>query len=319
MVGCTFLVTYVYGGGFMIEMLFHHAVIKWVAILLVCGGMGMFVSAAILEVPEESPYVGMRGLRRREALETNGLFGFLDPAIRWLAGWMRVFPFGSLRLQLDQYLMLAGDWFGLNPNEFLALSVMSCLGAGAAGMVLNSLFGIPAILVMFLFGIGLLLPYLNMTGEIQNRQKNVNRRLPPAIDLGALCMGAGLDFSATIKQIVSKSGMGADALNQEFEFMLHQLQLGITRQRALEQFAERIPTEAVKGFVNAVVQSEAKGSPLSEVLKIQAETMRTQRSQKGEEAASKAAAKLMIPLVFILLSVMILLMGPMILRGSSIQ
>ena len=52
--------------------------------------------------------------------------------------------------------------------------------------------------------------------------------------------------------------------------------LGKTRREALEDLAERAPTELVKAFVAAAIQAEKRGTPLVEVLAIQADVARTQ-------------------------------------------
>ena len=92
----------------------------------------------------------------------------------------------------------------------------------------------------------------------------MNRRLPYAIDLLALGMGAGLDFPGAVRQVVEKSGAPDDPLVEEFTLILQGLNLGRTRRQALEDFAERVPSDAVKEFVGAVVQAELRGNPVAE-------------------------------------------------------
>ena len=82
-------------------------------------------------------------------------------------------------------------------------------------------------------------------------------------------------------------------------------------------FAVRVPTETVQSFVRAVVQSEIKGTPLVETLRIQAETLRSRRSLAGEEAASRAAVLMMVPLMLILCAIILVLMGPFLLAGMG--
>ena len=71
---------------------------------------------------------------------------------------------------------------------------------------------------------------------------------------------------------------------------LQQLGLGRTRRQALENFADRVPTEAVRDFVGTVIQSEEKGNPLAEVLKLQAEAMRLQRSVSGASGSAAVSS-----------------------------
>ena len=82
----------------------------------------------------------------------------------------------------------------------------------------------------------------------------------------------------------------------------------------MEGFAARIPTDQVRELVNSVVQAEAKGSPLANVLTIQAQTQRLRRSIAAEESASEAALMLLGPMTLIFLCVIVLLLGPVVVR-----
>jgi tight adherence protein C len=88
----------------------------------------------------------------------------------------------------------------------------------------------------------------------------------------------------------------------------------MTRKQALEGFARRAPTESVGEFVGAVVQAEERGNPVSAVLQIQASVSRIRRTVRAEENASKAGVAMVGPLMLVFLCIMLLVMGPMLLR-----
>ncbi|HHH28490.1 MAG TPA: type II secretion system F family protein, partial [Polyangiaceae bacterium] len=108
-----------------------------------------------------------------------------------------------------------------------------------------------------------------------------------------------------------------DSLVEEFRFMLRELELGRTRRQALENFADRCPTEAVRDFVGTVIQSEEKGNPLAEVLRIQATMLRMRRSVMAEEAAARAAVLMMGPLMLIFSAIILVLLGPFIVQSME--
>lgn len=291
--------------------------LRWIAI--VAFGAAVWIAVygiAVREVPER-PQLGLRGLKRRRAVARGAPFGLVEPLVRVIGGWFAFLPLVGIRRRVDQALRQAGDWLGLDANELFALSVVSSGGMTLVGLGTVVSLDMPQVVVLFFGGLGVVLPYLRLTGELQRRRKHITRALPPAIDLAALCMGAGLTFSDAIEQIVTKAGRPSDPLNEELELILQQLQIGVPRRRALENFAERVPTDPVKGFVGAVVQSEEKGTPLVEVLAVQAETLRTRRSVSGEEAASRAAVLMMIPLMLILCATILVLLGPFLIRGAG--
>ena len=130
-------------------------------------------------------------------------------------------------------------------------------------------------------------------------------------------MGAGLDFPGSVRQVVEKSGNPEEPVVEEFTLILQSLQLGQTRQQALEAFAERVPGDSVVEFVGAVVQAELRGNPVAEVLRIQAEVARRKRTVRAEESAAKAGVAMMGPLVLLFLAILLLIVSPMVMRLQS--
>lgn len=286
---------------------------------LACIGLGLWMFTYLgvgADIGEERT-LGLRGLQRRRALRESTLFATLSPVMRFLSRAMRLVPLGGARPRIAALLTHAGDWLGLDVNEFLGLTVASVIGTLAVGAPLVFWLELPLASVIFVAGLGAVLPYILVTGEAQRRARTIDRALPGAIDLGALCMTAGLSFPQAIAQIVSHSGDSRDPLNEELSLILQQLQLGKTRKSCLLLFAERVPTTAVRSFVNATVQSEERGTPIVEVLQIQAQTLRQQRSAIGEQAASRAAVLMVLPLMLILAATIILLLGPFLLQGAA--
>lgn len=282
---------------------------------LACFGGGLFVVAFILgrNPVAERPEYGARGLKRSAAME-EGLFKTIEPVMRLVAGWMDGVPMPQMRERVRKELSYSGDWLGLDSNEFIALSVISAVGLLLFGFGCVWLLDFPVVSALFFSLFGLAMPYMNVQGASKERFKQINRTLPAAIDLAALCMGAGLDFPGALKQIVEKSSSKSAMLVEEISRILQELDLGHTRRKALEGFAERCPTEAVKDFVGTVVQAEAKGTPLAEVLSIQARMLRMRRSVAAEEAAAKAGLMMMGPLMLMFFTIIILLMGPFAVR-----
>jgi tight adherence protein C len=264
--------------------------------------------------------LGLRGLKRQKALRKRGLFTTMEPAIRKVAGWVSVLELGQLRSKADLLLMYAGDYLGLSADELVASVVLGGVGGAAFGAVWVLLLDFSPIFIPVM-GAGaayLVLAEVKQTSEL--RRRNVNRALPSAIELIALCMSAGLDFSGAVSQIVKNAPLDDDALIEEFGLILYHLQLGHPRTRALQVFGARVPTESVSDFVYAVVQAEAKGNPLRETLQVQASVLRTRRSVRAEELAAKAASKMVIPMTLLLASALLTIGGPMVMKmvGSGV-
>lgn len=239
---------------------------------------------------------------------------YLEPFVRWLGVRTSAVMSDGFHAKLDRQLTMAGDYLGITPSEYVALSILGgAMGLGA-GMILHRMIGAGPIVVLSSVFLGAGSVYLTISSEAESRLKRISRGLPHAIDLMALGMSAGLDFHGAIRQLVEKSGDADDPLVEELGFMLQKISLGNTRRQVLTEFAERAPVEVVLEFVGAVVQAEERGHPVSRVLQIQATTSRERRSTVAEEKAARAGVALMIPLVLLFASILLLLLAPTVIR-----
>lgn len=263
---------------------------------------------------KSASYLGLRGLQRSRAERNSPLFRQIEPALRWLGAHLKPLLSDALHARIDRQITLAGDFWGLLPEECVALTLLSLLGGLSAGAAYGTLLSRGPLYVVLAGMVGLMLPYLQLTGLEQERRKRVQNGLPYVIDLLSLGLSAGLDFPSALKQVVDKSSSSGDALIGELNLILKELQVGKTRKQALEQLADRVPCEAVREFVGAVCQAEERGNPLGQVLEIQAEASRMRRSTRAEEAASKASVKMLAPMLLIFAAILLLIVTPMALQ-----
>ncbi len=292
-------------------------IIGFVAVGLSVAGLSTMAFVLGGNPPVDRPELGSRGLRRHRALETRGPFFTIEPIVRFVAGWFRDLSLGKLRRTIDRKIVHAGDFMGLCVDEVLALTFLTSVASGAAGLVLCNIAMLPVSVAFVAFGLGALVPWSRISSAAMDRGRAVNKALPGTVDLGALCMSAGLDFPGALRQIVETSPDRDAPIIEEFGRILQELELGYTRRRALESFADRVPTTPVQEFVNTVVQAEEKGNPLSDVLQIQARMQRMRRSIAIEEMASKASLQLLGPMMIIFVCVVTLLIAPVLIRYST--
>jgi tight adherence protein C len=271
----------------------------------------VFLTYAIASAPTRvASRLGLRGLKRQRAIAKNEAWAHVEPLVRWLGVRVSGLPTDQQRAAIDRQIALAGDYMGLTADEFIALSMLSSVAGLMAGLLLGYLLDMGAMMAGALTLFGAALPYLQVTGMATERLKSIGRGLPYTIDLMALSMGAGLDFPGAVRQVVEKSSNPDDPIIEELTFILQQLNLGQTRRQALLDFAARAPVESVTEFANALIQAEERGNPVAEVLSIQATVSRTRRSVRAEESAAKAGVALTGPLVLVFFSVLILMLGP---------
>lgn len=216
---------------------------------------------------------------------------------------------------VERRLIAAGRPEGLVADEYIGFGVL--YGLLWSVLIMSSYvllypeeaFTLGGVYVaLFSFLVGCLLWRSWLSNKLNQRQTSIRKQLPFSLDLLTLAMEAGLDFTSALSRIVLK--IGKSPLGQEFSLMLHEIQLGKTRSDALRDFAERCNVQEVRTVVASLVQAEELGSSLGVVLRIQAAQQREQRSQRAEEKAMKAPVKMLFPMVFILMALMLIIGSP---------
>jgi tight adherence protein C len=284
------------------------------ALLATFAAIALFAYAVASAPSRKRRYLGLRGYKRTHMLKSSELFAQLEPFVRWLATRLSGLLSPRLHAHLDRHVVLAGDVWGLEPEDCVALSVLCAitgvvLGTGYAGLTHGGAF-----FALMAGGMGLFLPYLQLMSAAHSRLRRIQLGLPHVVDLLALSLGAGLDFPAAVRQVVDKASRPDDPLSEELGLLLQEINLGRTRREALAKLAARAPCDVVRELVSAVVQAEEQGTALASVLKAQASGSRARRSVHAEEIASRAGTALLIPLMLLFACILLLITAPMFLQ-----
>jgi tight adherence protein C len=211
-----------------------------------------------------------------------------------------------------QKLELAGMPHRIGPAEFLAARYILGVIFGVVMLVFlgpsslstfRKLLLIPAVT-----GLGFFLPVMWLGSRTRNRQSEIVRSLPDALDLLTICVEAGLGFDAAMQKVAAK---WQNELSVAFSRVLQEIQLGKLRREALRAMADSMDVRDVSTFIAAVIQADQLGVSISKVLRIQADQMRVRRRQRAEEMANQAPLKMMFPIgLLIFPSLFIVLLGP---------
>ncbi|MDB4966337.1 MAG: Type secretion system protein TadC, associated with Flp pilus assembly [Myxococcales bacterium] len=258
---------------------------------------------------------GYRATRRRDSLAGSALLRLAWPLIRLCTYYAQLVPAKDWKEKKSEQLRNAGEPAGLSPDEFMGLLIASSLSGVGLAMLFTWALGMGFGLVIVGAFLGITLPNMWLSEKAQTRLASINRGLPQALDLVVLSMGAGLDFIGAVRHVVEKWSNKRDPLCEELSRFLHELSLGKTRKEALEDLAYRAPTELVKAFVNNAVQAEKRGTPLVEILRIQADVARTKRFQTAEKIAGRAGVVILMPLMFIFAATVLIMFGSLIVKG----
>ncbi|HKU39842.1 MAG TPA: type II secretion system F family protein [Polyangiales bacterium] len=291
-------------------------VLRACCLLLSAASCSSFVYVMILQPLLPEPLHGLRGLKRARARSDSDAFRNLELPMRWLGARVAPLLSEASSAALARRITIAGELWGLSPAELRALAVLGCVAGGALGLgfafALDTPLYAPAGAVL-----GALLPGVRLSSAAEARLRGIARRVPHAVDLLVLSLGAGLDFPAALRQVVERAPQPEAPIIEELGLVLEELKLGRTRRQAFERFASRAPCDEVRDLVSAAIQSEEQGTPLGAVLQTQAATSRQRRSTRAEEAASKAENAMLLPTLLLFVSLMILIIGPLLLETTT--
>ncbi|SFR69148.1 tight adherence protein C [Agromyces sp. CF514] len=152
------------------------------------------------------------------------------------------------------------------------------------------------------------LPDVLVNSRAHDRQEAMRRALPDVLDQMTIAVEAGLGFDAAMAK-AARQGKGP--LAEELIRVLQDMSIGRTRRDAFHELERRTSVDDLRRFVRAIVQADAYGVAIGEVLRVQAAEMRLKRRQRAEEQAQKVTVKILFPLVFCLLPVLfIVVMTP---------
>jgi len=147
-----------------------------------------------------------------------------------------------------------------------------------------------------------------MNAKASERRAEIERSFPNTVDQITICVEAGLGLDAAIAH-ASRTGSGP--LAEELERVLQDVRTGMSRQAALDAFAERTDVPDVRYFVRAVGQANRYGVPIVDALRVQATEGRDRRKARAEERAQKTTVKILFPLMFCILpALFVVILGP---------
>ncbi len=175
------------------------------------------------------------------------------------------------------------------------------------------------VITVLIIGLGVLLafflPDFFLKTKVTSHQNAIKQQLPDVLDLLSVCTEAGLSFDGALLKVIEKMD---GAFIDELMTVFHQVQMGISRNQALERLSECTDIPELKTFVSAVVQSTQLGIPINNVLKVQAQQIRDTRLEAAREKGNKAATIIAIPTMFFIFpSLFIVILGPTVINVAD--
>jgi tight adherence protein C len=195
-------------------------------------------------------------------------------------------------------------------SKLVAAKLVLALVAGLLGLlVVTSHPGaLTVLLAAVVTGVAYFVPELLLYSRGQERQEAIGLELADTLDQMTIAVEAGLGFESAMAR-AGKNGKGP--LAEELTRTLQDIAVGQPRREAYLALAERTAVPDLQRFIRAVVQADAYGVSIADVLRTQAQEMRLKRRQRAEEKAMQIPVKVIFPLILCILpTLFIVLLGP---------
>jgi tight adherence protein C len=208
--------------------------------------------------------------------------------------------------------LAAAGMYQTSPREVIGYGAIGAFGAPALWIWLAILIHLKPTVVVFAAIVFALVGWFGPGFVIQRRAESrlyrIDRSMPELIDLLVVTVEAGLSLGAAL-QLAGDKMKGP--LGDELRIVLQEQRMGLTPVQALENMVGRIPTPAVEAFTRAMMQGQALGVSVGQILRSLAVEMRKRRRADAEQQAQKAPIKLLFPLVLMIFpALFVVILGP---------
>jgi tight adherence protein C len=272
-------------------------------------------------------------LLRSRQQELAGSFRsrLLIPTFRRMTGLLGSITPAGMFDKLQEQLAVAGNPLGMGPREFYGLRIAftafglwaaySFLRAGLTsapptetGLSSAAAASTSALLYLFAAALALVisnyLPQTWLRRRVRRRRDAIAKGLPDALDMLSVCADAGLGFDQSLQRV---SEYWKSALGMEFGRVVTEIGMGVPRQEALRNLADRSGIQELSSFVAVILQSDQLGMSITDTLHSQADQMRIERRFRAQEQARKMPLKMLFPLlIFIFPAIFAVIFGPLI-------
>jgi tight adherence protein C len=198
---------------------------------------------------------------------------------------------------------------------FLGIRFGATAVLGFYGFILARVTGMPFGYLLAYTGFGLFtgwfVPGFLLSARVTRRQKEIMRALPDAVDLLVICVEAGLGLNQALVRVAQEIRHVSRIMTQELALTNMAIRAGTPRDQALMDLSERTGVPDIRSLATMVIQTERFGTSIAHSLRVHADTMRTKRRQRAEEAAAKTTIKMIFPLALCIFpALFVVILGP---------
>jgi len=198
----------------------------------------------------------------------------------------------------------------MNGAKVILLGLFLATAYGAS-VTLDTQLNMTILLVSIGGLVGYLAPTIWLKMKISANQRALTFGLPDALDLMVVCVESGLTVDGAMQRVGSELALAHPALSRELAIAHMETRVGLSRAEAMKNLGTRTGCPCLVQLASMLIQADRFGTSIAKALRIQADTLRSQRQANAEESAAKASVKMSFPLVlFIFPATFIVLAGP---------
>jgi len=218
-----------------------------------------------------------------------------------------------------RFLVQAGYLSPTSVSYYWGTRFVLMAGLGSAALLFLPVTGIgfltSAFTALWFAVLGWIAPTFYVGHRVKKRQKEVVKALPDALDLLVVCVEAGLGLNQAIVRVSEEIEHVSRLMSEQLALVNLEIRAGTPRDEALRNLGERTGVPDVSSLVAMLIQTDRFGTSIAQALRIHADTMRTKRRQRAEEAAAKTTIKLVFPLVlFIFPTMFVVILAPALIK-----
>lgn len=241
---------------------------------------------------------------RRTDLSGSFRTRMMEPIIHQVGGLFGRFMPASSIDSLEHQLNIAERPYGLGPREFYGMRIVfMILGILAAFYILQQgrdiIYWAGAALTAY---VGIFGPSVWLKRKVRRRQDQIRKGLPDALDMLSVTAEAGLGFDQSLQRV---SEYWKTPVGVEFGRVVSEMEMGVSRQQALRNMADRLDIPELSSFVAVIIQSDQLGMSIADALHAQAQQMRIERRFRAQEAARKVPLKMLFPMLLLIFPAML--------------
>ncbi|MEZ4415826.1 MAG: type II secretion system F family protein [Gemmatimonadota bacterium] len=216
---------------------------------------------------------------------------------------------------IRQWLLQAGFRSPEAVALFLSVRLIAAVGAGSIAVFLLTVAEANALLwvvsIAFLALLGWSLPFLVVRMRARRRQRAIQGAIPDMLDLLVVCVEAGLGLNQALFRVAQEIDAVSPQLAEELAIANLEIRAGAPRMDALRTLAARTGLEDMRALVSMLIQTDRFGTSIGHSLRVHADTLRTKRRQRAEEAAAKTTIQMLFPLAFFVFpATFVVVIGP---------